>query len=893
MSEIKTFLSSGDPSERRLGIRQLQERGVTSIGPLIGLLQTDPDSSVKLDAATVLARFDDERAIAALIKGLRASSCTAVQQACARALGTEPSAPYREASDGAFENKIRGLIDALDAADAGVRLTAAESLGRLGRDMAAPGLAHMLRHGNLAEKDTAAQSLMMLHGTETDKAILHALRSKDDHVRLVTVHAIANYVREYRHEQVWARWGWFRPTLRAGRLHNDDTTHAIAQALRKSTRDRSPAVRDAAVHALRMLQNAIEYVRVKDHLRVIEDDEGVAVTVTKGTSPSPEEKIADNALDDVLGDEPAPRFADVTFGSVRYGEPDELVDGPCKRPLVRNDDWVSLTVAVREKPVNNVRTRERRPIREVHQENPVKIYVTAEGNGFEIQDPVATLALPPSGDSYRNARFVVRPTRDGMPEIRIRLFYHFSLLEEIVVRAQVVGAFEDPHRLPVPSMPPVQIRPGRKELDYVDLDLVQPREMHIDIGRVDEMFSFKFTFYNEAEKNVDLLASSPLLATDLEDALVSVRRIWLELVYDDALVGGESGDKQAFDDAVRKLARAGRDLWIALFRRESDGALFKIGEWLEVHPLKDDASIQVSTDRAASHFVFPWALLYDRKVPESRAEPVDLDGFWGLRYRVEQQGRLRHGTDAPQKADHPLQLVYLHWEHFPNTKDEIAMLHDFQKRSSDRVKVSDPPVNTAKAAYSLLQRGSSDILYFFAHGYTRHRRADLGYDDSLDMFVRFYEKLDDDSPHRELLQALYQSIKAGQFEPQRSWIELSFGKLYLTELYDRNIDLSAGPLVFLNMCESAQVTPSLSDSFFSFFLDRGARTVIGTECPMTPQFAHIFAEMVLNDVLSGAEVGAAILQARRHFFAKRNPLGLAYTLFGSSTLKYEPHCIAP
>lgn len=66
------------------------------------------------------------------------------------------------------------------------------------------------------------------------------------------------------------------------------------------------------------------------------------------------------------------------------------------------------------------------------------------------------------------------------------------------------------------------------------------------------------------------------------------------------------------------------------------------------------------------------------------------------------------------------------------------------------------------------------------------------------------------------------------------------------------------------------------------FLDRSASAVIGTESPMTSVFAHAFGKEVLDHLLVGVDVGTALRAARAHFLsdAMRNPLGLAYTLYG-------------
>jgi hypothetical protein len=95
------------------------------------------------------------------------------------------------------------------------------------------------------------------------------------------------------------------------------------------------------------------------------------------------------------------------------------------------------------------------------------------------------------------------------------------------------------------------------------------------------------------------------------------------------------------------------------------------------------------------------------------------------------------------------------------------------------------------------------------------------------------------------------------------------------------------------MCESAQLVPSLSESFIHFFLTRGAAAVIGTECPMTIAFAHPFGEVLLNGLLRGEDVGDALRSARQALLGLQNPLGLAYTLYGSATARFKPPPLRP
>lgn len=70
------------------------------------------------------------------------------------------------------------------------------------------------------------------------------------------------------------------------------------------------------------------------------------------------------------------------------------------------------------------------------------------------------------------------------------------------------------------------------------------------------------------------------------------------------------------------------------------------------------------------------------------------------------------------------------------------------------------------------------------------------------------------------------------------------------------------------------------------FLDHNASAVIGTESPMTGVFADAFARKVFDALFAGDNIGTALWKARRHFLLEgRNPLGLAYTLYGRADAK--------
>jgi hypothetical protein len=80
---------------------------------------------------------------------------------------------------------------------------------------------------------------------------------------------------------------------------------------------------------------------------------------------------------------------------------------------------------------------------------------------------------------------------------------------------------------------------------------------------------------------------------------------------------------------------------------------------------------------------------------------------------------------------------------------------------------------------------------------------------------------------------------------------------------------------------TAPLLPSMSTGLVRTFLDKDAIAVLGTECPITSVFADPFGEFVMSALFEGQDIGTALLRARSHFLSEfRNPLGLAYTLYG-------------
>ena len=91
--------------------------------------------------------------------------------------------------------------------------------------------------------------------------------------------------------------------------------------------------------------------------------------------------------------------------------------------------------------------------------------------------------------------------------------------------------------------------------------------------------------------------------------------------------------------------------------------------------------------------------------------------------------------------------------------------------------------------------------------------------------------------------------------------------------------LGGKPLVFINACESAQLSPTFYDGFVPFLMSRGARGVIGTECRTPARFAEAWAQRFFPRFLDGEPLGQLFLGLRREFMCQHgNPLGLLYAV---------------
>lgn len=566
---------------------------------------------------------------------------------------------------------------------------------------------------------------------------------------------------------------------------------------------------------------------------------------------------------------------------------------------LRAESWYSVDVSVRTQfsgvPVSGSAPR---AVGDVDTPETVRIAVLALSEDFDIAEPVRTFRLPAEGDS-RPATFEVRPLGPSAPEapatIRFQLLYRLNLIEDVELQAVVVERATDP-AVRVPQA--LLLRYARVQ-ELAGLDALTEKAMRIHVARRQGSFVFYFVVRPEGQDVIFTGRTSPRLAeATLEHLLVRVRLALLAIavVRNDADGLPLPGASFTSRRDRRQLAAAGEALWTALFRHEVKGALSAIGQWLADRPLEAGCTVQVTVDDAAAQFVFPWNLLYDRVLPDDELADPELDAFWGMRYVIEQQlPPLKH--HAPTVIEEPFRRRSLTTYDgaqlsaaliVGDFKEAAQQAEYFEQAQTDGLLrlSSGEAIERADAALEELQNGASNLLCFFTHGHTALRQGHFGAASLLSPAAQGGLLPANGNERAERWRKTYEAIRSTLSGEGESWIMPKHGLIRLAKLYTLDIDELAGaPVVLLNMCESAQVIPSLSGSFVDYFIDRGARAVIGTETSTTPRFAHHFATRLLSKFLSGVELGTALLETRREYLEQDDAFGLVYSLFGAGTVR--------
>jgi len=510
------------------------------------------------------------------------------------------------------------------------------------------------------------------------------------------------------------------------------------------------------------------------------------------------------------------------------------------------------------------------------------LYASLFSQDFAIPEPTVAFRLPREGNTD-TVRMRIEPLQRSRSEepatLELCLYYRTYLVQTFVIHVEVVAADE----ATTGQQPQAAVLTHARTTRFPEMEQLPPDELSLTITR-DGTDRYRFTFLVDPDlsdgaptgRSVTLSCYVRLTRDDLTHLITKARRQLHHVVRAFDLL--QNGNSQIYEKATRALAQVGRQLYLKLFETTAGQAL---AEWM-AESLAPGSTIQIVD--LAGEFVFPWSLVYTAW-PWDDDQPVDVAQFWGGRYRLVTLTRTLLDTyrQSPVQIDtgEPLHFCAGIYERLLGAAEQKAFFTGLASGSQGRVIAE--ILNSRREMSQALAAADRDLYYFFCHGYTERIATDIQLDtDLVGLFVQ--QAFSNAAVKPESLADHLEDL----FDVSDSWLRLTQGKILLSMLKETvPSQLTRHPIVFLNMCQSAQVLPSLSDGFVPFFIQRGARAVIGTECSMHTGFADEFARAFLTRFLQGQPVGQILLSLRQEYLAQGNPLALAYTLYADADLRLQ------
>ncbi|MGJ5001580.1 hypothetical protein ACQR10_09670 [Bradyrhizobium sp. HKCCYLRH2060] len=476
----------------------------------------------------------------------------------------------------------------------------------------------------------------------------------------------------------------------------------------------------------------------------------------------------------------------------------------------------------------------------------VTLTIQLDSDDFELSDKSRPLRLPSTGKSRNKARFDLSPKKFGPSALRATVHKDGNFVQQMDLVIDVGAA-------PSPRVEGAHGRP------YSSASVLNPRDVGLSIMPIAGGYDCLVW------KPVTVRARLPLLPDYLAKSIEIVRQELMKVVTHQNAAGSfvfQSGIDIADADrdaALKIMARAGSALFQKLFFGPAAAQDSKdIGDFLR--KLTSDRSRRLKLQIVAEATTVPWGLLYVGDA--SAGAQLDWDNFIGMRHVIEQipMQNTPRISDCLIPSDKPELSISL------NVNDNIdrqmgADLVAQQQRfwlaeKAARRNVHIVSRTTSKELVKALadETTNDQILYLYCHA-----RA-TGLDDP-------------GGPDSSSLVLTDAGITLGELS-----LDAPTSKL-----------LPGNPLVFINACESAELSPAFYDGFVPYFMAKGARGVVGTECKTPAIFATAWAKRFFESFLDGVPLGETFLSLRREFLREHgNPLGLLYAVHCDGDTQVAP-----
>ena len=482
-------------------------------------------------------------------------------------------------------------------------------------------------------------------------------------------------------------------------------------------------------------------------------------------------------------------------------------------------------------------------------EQIVTLTVQATGDDFDIGQDSGQLKLPRRGPSKGKARFDVTPKREGRCSLTVSLHKDGNFLMQLEITYSVGVKHAAPESVAVLGRPlSASSNLSRRELGMTITPSAKGGYDCIVRGPTHTSVVLPVS---EAE-----IGDAIKVARDAMMSVVS-QRLGAELVFQT----GIAIDDVSRDRAMRTLAVAGAELFQRIFFGPAAAAdVQQVGELLKKQATKPGYSLNFQV--VATRFPVPWGLLYFGDTSEGAA--IDPELFLGMRHVVEQiplqTGMLVDDTVIDSGSPSLAVSVNVNADidggklNLDGVARQLAYWDKCATSAGAHLTVA--PRRTRAELLTALRDGARDqLLYLYCHAVT-NAPSDPGGIRNAALLLTGGERV-------------------------------TLGDLYRESPTTK--PLPGNPLVFINACESAELRPEFYDGFIPYFMAKGARGVVGTECKTPAVFASEWALRFFPRFLDGEPLGDLFLELRREFHTTHgNPLGLLYNVYCDADTRIQP-----
>lgn len=455
------------------------------------------------------------------------------------------------------------------------------------------------------------------------------------------------------------------------------------------------------------------------------------------------------------------------------------------------------------------------------------------------------LRLPRAGLSRNKARFDLEPRRAGVGEVTAVIYKDNNFIQGLTLRLNVangeaaIGEVESLGR-PVESA-----------------SAVQQRDVMLFIKKAADGFDVTMVGAVAAQ------AFLPLTPQDLNDRIQQARQALAEIVHMKLPGRGRVYQEDidiptdAAQSSLAKLAEAGYLLFEGLFYGPGTRAdAHQMGDKLRT--LADQGMMKLQI--ISQEFFLPWGLLYLAEYYDP--QELDHERFLGMRHIIEHI---------------PLQANMQVLDHDIPSQPHLAVSMNIDARIDQAMDLD--VIETQRRYWEDISRWGQVTLV------ERQTAAE------------FLEGMRSADNHDQILyfygHAVSQDLQDRQ-GPQAS--SLRFSDQKTVTLRELNLQAPARrpfqgkPLVFINACESAELSPLFYGGFMPYFIEKGARGMIGAECEIPAKFAADWAQRFFERFLFDERpIGEIFLNLRREFYTQHhNILGLLYALYCDGDTRIRP-----